>query len=296
VPAEDFDSEYSKSGKFEGYDDYESDDEAHSSGGGDGTWLMSYADLMTLVACFFIMLVAFANFDDSGFQGKALEFARFFRGAVKDDVGDEEVKAVLGKDTNKETVRKVDTKIDPESIKNLSTHIHKLVKTAGISEISKPKDVKVVFSGSAMFAPGKVVLEKEVSDSIDVMVDLIQARKTNFMILFEGHTDDSDIKNQVYPSNWELSAARASAVLKKFEMAGIPSDRMVAIGYGDSRPIYDNRDRNGQAIQQNQILNRRVEIKVLHRPEASNEKLGLGIFFRENKGKNIPPKDSNPNK
>ena len=106
-------------------------------------------------------------------------------------------------------------------------------------------------------------------------------------MLVEGHTDDTDIRSRRYPSNWELSSARAAKVISVFEKAGIKRDRLVAVGYGDTRPIYNNYDEEGNSIPENQRLNRRVTIKVLARPGEDEDKMGLGIFFR---GKNVPPK------
>ena len=253
-----------------------------------GTWLTSYADLMTLIACFFILMVAFANFDDPTFQRKAQEFGRYFRGSLITDDGEKDETAV--------SESKVETDIQevphenvnkPTKKKDTLTEINEHSKIAALSEISYPKDVEIVFSGSAMFEPGKVKLSQEVDDSLAVMIDLIKARKGNFVILVEGHTDDTDIKSLVYPSNWELSAARAAKVISKFEKAGIQRNRLVSVGYGDTRPSYNNIDKSGKAIPANQRLNRRVVIKIITEKEGAKDGMGLGIFFR---GKNIPPK------
>jgi len=260
---------------------------ANSSTDRNGTWLTSYADLMTLVACFFIMLVAFANFEDPSFQGKAKDFGRFFRGALAINSGEKEDKMVTGSKEEVKRVKPNESETKPKQKKDYSAHIEQLSKVAGVSEIAKPRDIEVIFKGSAMFEPGSVDTTPEVEDSLDVMIDLILERQADFIILFEGHTDDTDISNKVYPSNWELSAARAARVLKKFEKAGIPRERLVAVGYGDSRPVYDNRDQKGQSIPANQKLNRRVVIKVLHDKDAPKENFGLGVFF---KGKKLPEK------
>ncbi len=267
---------------------FDEDDEIANEPASDGTWLTSYADLMTLIACFFILLVAFANFEDPTFQRKAQEFGRYFRGSVLQDDGKEEETAIAeSKERIKESKVPHENITKPTKKKDLLTEMNESSKIASVSQISHPKDVEVVFSGSAMFEPGRVDLTSEVKDSIEVMIDVIKQRKGELVILFEGHTDDTDIQNKIYPSNWELSAARAARVLNLFESSGIESSRLVAIGYGDSRPSYTNRKKSGAAIPANQKLNRRVEIKVLHRTGEPKDDLGLGIFFR---GKDIPPK------
>lgn len=292
------------------------EDDEQPKGGGEGTWLTSYADLMTLVACFFILMVAFANFEEPVFQKRAAEFGKFFRGSlIKDDgtnanVTDEiyeeqETNLKLMKTANTNEKPSLDVgnsdKIDKNKTDSISHakdgELNKKVyeqdfKPAikpGISEISYPKDIEIVFGGSAIFAPGEVDLSEEVKYSLSIMVDLIKERQGDYVVLVEGHTDDTDVKTRKYPSNWELSSARAAKVLSIFEKGGIKRDRLVAVGYGDTRPIYANVDKNGKPIPENQKLNRRVNIKVLARGDEDKEKMGLGVFFR---GKNIPPKQN----
>lgn len=279
-----------------------------------GTWLTSYADLMTLVACFFILMVAFANFEDPVFQKRAAEFGKYFRGSLIKDNGEKvnitdeeypekEMNLKLNKTANNDEKTTLDLGNADNKDKNITDSISKAEKgelnkkvyeqdfkpavKPGVSEISYPKDIEIVFGGSAVFEPGKVTLSEKVRYSLDVMIDLIRERDGDYVVLVEGHTDDTDIKSRLYSSNWELSSARAAKVISVFEQAGIRRDRLVAVGYGDTRPIYSNYDKNGKPIPENQRLNRRVTIKVLARPDEDKEKMGLGIFFR---GKNIPPK------
>ena len=279
-----------------------------------GTWLTSYADLMTLIACFFILMVAFANFEDPIFQKRAAEFGKFFKGSlIKDDgensnVTDEifkeqETNLKINKTANFDEKSTLDLGNSDQKDKNNAETISKteqgeinkkvyeqelkLAVKPGISEITYPKDIEIVFGGSAIFDPGEVYLKDDVRYSLAIMADLIQEREGDYVVIVEGHTDDTDIKSRKYPSNWELSSARAAKILSVFEKAGIRRNRLVAVGYGDTRPIYKNKDKEGNPIPENQRLNRRVNIKVLARGDEEKEKMGLGIFFR---GKNVPPK------
>jgi chemotaxis protein MotB len=99
--------------------------------------------------------------------------------------------------------------------------------------------------------------------SMKVLVDIVRANVQGAEIMVAGHTDDSPIKTLVYPSNWELSAARAATVVKEFEASHYPSHLLVAMGYGESRPAYVNRNSEGEPIAKNQEKNRRVVIKVV---------------------------------
>ena len=248
-------------------------------------WLMSYADMMTLISCFFILVVAFSNQEDPSFRKKADEFAKYFRG---DLVEAKEKKIKRDEGENKRISEEKQIYKDDRDItqsEKSPTTLSSLNKIASISEITKPKSLEVTFSGSIMFKQGTTEITKEVELAIQSFINLLKLRKSPFFILFEGHTDDTDVKTNIYPSNWELSSARAAKVLKMFLDAGFSEKYMTIVGYGDTRPEYKNRDKKGQALIENQKLNRRVEIKVIASDEVSNEDLGLGIFFRELKKK-----------
>ena len=79
---------------------------------------------------------------------------------------------------------------------------------------------------------------------------------SEFPIIIEGHTDNIPIKNVQFPSNWELSAVRATTVLRLFADAGIAAERLTAIGYADTRPVEPNVLADGRA------RNRRVTIQI----------------------------------
>jgi len=95
-----------------------------------------------------------------------------------------------------------------------------------------------------------------------VTVDLKSDKLKDYQITVEGHTDDTPINTSRFPSNWELSTARASAVVHFFLDQGIPALKLRAAGYADTFPKAPNRDSNGNAIPANQTQNRRVVIKM----------------------------------
>ena len=84
----------------------------------------------------------------------------------------------------------------------------------------------------------------------------------SYQVTVEGHTDDSPISTLQFPSNWELSTARAAAVVHCLLQQGILAQRLRAAGYADTFPVALNRDAHGQAIPENQARNRRVVIKL----------------------------------
>ena len=89
------------------------------------------------------------------------------------------------------------------------------------------------------------------------IIDIL--KKHNYKVVVRGHTDDLPIRSEIFPSNWELSAARAAATLRYLAGQGISPSRMKAVGYADTRPIVPNNTKDNRA------LNRRVEF-YFHRP------------------------------
>jgi chemotaxis protein MotB len=108
--------------------------------------------------------------------------------------------------------------------------------------------------GSAtLSSSGKVILQQLVGD-------LKSKEYLDYTATIEGHTDDVPISNAQFPSNWELSSARAAAVVRFFIEQGVSAQRLRAAGYADTHPLRPNRDSNGIALPENQAKNRRVVI------------------------------------
>ncbi len=237
---------------------------------GGETWLTSYADLMTLVACFFILMVAFANFEDPAFQKKAQEFSQYFSRSKRKVVQKNNEK-------NIQVEKPISTKHDKDKVLSSEKEPKNL---AQVNKIDPKGQYKIIHSASVVFEPSKVFLTREVKDSLDVLINIVLEKKEEYFILIEGHTDDTDINSSKYPSNWELSAGRAAKIIKEFEKAGFTSDHLAALAFGNSRPLYPNRDENGKPIKKNQRLNRRVEIKVLKYTDLESKKIGPNIIFK----------------
>ena len=140
-----------------------------------------------------------------------------------------------------------------------------ILKSQGRADIEQKGDriTTLEISSAAFFDSGSAALSKA-GESIlrDVAVDLKSDKLKDYQITVEGHTDDTPINTPRFPSNWELSTARASAVVHFFLDQGIPALKLRAAGYADTFPKAPNRDANGNAIPENQTQNRRVVIKM----------------------------------
>jgi chemotaxis protein MotB len=232
------------------------------SGGGDsadGGWLTSYADMMTLIACFFILLTSFANYDPVTFGMKSKMVADHFMGE-----------------------KKYKEKLDEMS--ELKEAVQSDQQLSGMSKIEIVNDtLEITFSGSTLFPSGSSELKDAALESLDVMIELIKLNNPEYRIIVEGHTDGSPTRNSArFRSNWDLSGSRAASIVERFEKFSFDPKQLVSIGYGDTKPIFENFDKNGQANLEHMALNRRVVIKVL-RPNSqiTREKLGLGVYFQD---------------
>jgi chemotaxis protein MotB len=206
--------------------------------GAEEPWLVSYADLMTLLFGFFAMLFTFATFqsDKEDYIKVRKDLAKYF-GATHASAPDKLSGAVSSQLKKMPTLREV---------------------------LVNPKDdgLEINLLSNALFVSGKAELIPESVDALSKLAVVINATSKEAQISVEGHCDDNPVKNPIYPTAWELSAARAAAIVRIFERAGVAPNQLGAIGYGDTRPAYPNRDTAGRPIPDNQALNRRVVIKV----------------------------------
>lgn len=219
-------------------------------------WLVSYADMMTLIACFFILMMAFANYDPAGFTQKTKEIARHF---------------------NKDKYKSSDTKM-----RFLQEEIARHPELKKMTKISVIDDELVIsFSGSALFESGQYTFKDEVIPVLDGMIDIIKTQNSQYNIIVEGHSDNQPMgSSSPFTSNWALSGARAASVVERFEFFGFSPKNLKALGLGSSKPLAPNEDENGIPILENLKVNRRVVIKVIEPLDPSKTvKMGLGVYF-----------------
>jgi chemotaxis protein MotB len=237
----------------------------------ESNWLVSYADMMTLLFGFFVLMYSMSRVDSDKFAVVSQDLARYFGGKVQEDAGvkvaTEDLKKYLGtvmkeikeKGPSKEAVGDVAlggaSPTAEESKEDLP-----IEKALEINEGLSSLVLK--FKGSLLFNSGSAQLKPEFEKVINELGQKLLASQRIEEIKVEGHTDDSPIKSMVFPTNWELSAARSTRIARQFEAVGVDSKLLVAEGFGSSRPDLPNRDPQGKPIKDNQAQNRRVVIKV----------------------------------
>ncbi len=125
--------------------------------------------------------------------------------------------------------------------------------------------IKLFFNSSSFYNSGEAELLPTGQNIIDIVTEAMSdLGYYQFRIDVEGHTDNVPISTARYPSNWELSVARASEIVKYFIEEGIEGDRLKASGYADTQPVVPHVDEDGNDIIENRALNRRIVIRIYY--------------------------------
>lgn len=200
-------------------------------------WTVTFADMVTLLLCFFIMIVAISQPDPTKVE-QVTESAQKALGTT----GAEKRVQVL--DIN-ELVRSVERIIAQEK---MQSQVEVAVTNRGV--VVSAKGAMFFQSGDSAVLPQAMPLLKKLAKQIN---------RVPYQIAVEGHTDNVPIKSAVYPSNWELSAARAGQIVRFLVDNGVKPQRLSAVGLADTRPKRPNSNDTNRAI------NRRIEIVFLTR-------------------------------
>jgi chemotaxis protein MotB len=217
-------------------------------------WLVTYSDMVTLLLCFFVLLLAFANTD-------AVKFKEVL-GSMKDAFGVQREVLELGKEGGMELPMKLES--SPTKEETQKDRLVNLLETA-VREEGLENNVLIALhrngvkmditelAGNAMFKPGGTEILPESRRLLRKVIPIMQ--DTIYKISIEGHTDNIPVKSPLFPSNWELSSARAGAVVRFLIQAGnLDPRRFTAVGHADTHPLREN------DTPENQARNRRVTI------------------------------------
>lgn len=208
----------------------------------DESWIATFADMATLLLAFFILLAAISKIDAVAF---------------------EQVSAGLAKGVGKREV-KTPTQGLKQKI-NKSVESLKMEDTISIG--TDNQGIVVEMGAGSFFDPDSAALNDTAREALAKIAATVASKEfETFQVEVQGHTDDTvPSQSSPYPSNWELSGARASAVIRYFEEVGIPSARMRAIGMAHTAPKVANRGPYGDPLPLNQEINRRIVVRIFPR-------------------------------
>jgi len=224
----------------------------------EATWLVTYADLMTLLLVFFILMYAISSLNLSKFK-HVISSIQVNLGEKNPGMGLLEIVKVP---------ERLDKKVSLADLSGLKSRENEMLgdlddliqeKKLGkhiIAQISEGK-IYIQIRGKVLFDSGAAQLNEDAKPILDKIIDIIQDYE-EFNVNIKGHTDNTPISTAQFASNWELSAIRATTVLKYLIDGQVNPMRLTATGYGDFLPLVANNSAENRAI------NRRVEF-VLER-------------------------------
>jgi chemotaxis protein MotB len=232
----------------------------HGGGGGGHNggglrWLVTYADMITLLMAFFIMMYSMSVMNLQKFNEVAFSIRSGFGGLLTGKgvhlLSETEGKRVLHiRNLPDHSAESIETKMNSYILlKDLQKDVQVYPDSRGMV-ISMAAENLLFARGSAVMAPASRVLLDQVAGLVKNYANDIQV---------EGHTCNLPIATTQFPTNWELSAARASTVTRFLTEHGVPAGKLSAVGYADTRPLVPN------DTEAHRMRNRRVDIVLLDR-------------------------------
>ena len=235
-------------------------------------WLVSYADFITLLFAFFVVMYSVSQVNEGKYRVMSDSLVNAFKATPTSaspiaPVLRIDASNVVQSPTLKQTifVRKPDPAQDAnqkkqkEKMKGVAEEILKamepLVKEGHVKVSQSVHGIAIEINASVLFASGQAALEPGSTKALRAVGGVLAKVPNDIQV--EGFTDNTPINTAAFPSNWELSTARASSVVRLLAESGAPTARLVAVGYGEFRPVDTNSTPEGRA------RNRRVTVMIL---------------------------------
>jgi chemotaxis protein MotB len=244
-------------------------------------WLVSYADFITLLFAFFVVMYAISSVNEGKYRVMSDSLINAFREVRTTDkavnmgaknpailpgtgqpIGHTVMQpAALNKEQQQatENMKKV--------AKNVLDAMQPLNQNGKVRVTQSPRGITVEINASLLFNSGDAVLHADSKEALAAVAKVLAGVDNPIQV--EGHSDNVPINSPAYPSNWELSSARAGSVVRLFAELGVPTTRMVAIGYADNQPLDTNATAEGRA------RNRRVNVLILNEVGGAAKELSL---------------------
>jgi chemotaxis protein MotB len=243
-------------------------------------WLVSYADFITLLFAFFVVMYSISSVNQGKYNELMSSMGIAFTGnnstghlkitsggknptAASKDKGQPSsmIKPLPLTYLYNEKIRREQESMTSMGI-DLSNKLSPLISEGKVRVVQNNRGIRIDINDSLLFTPGSAELATIASGVLNEIAPMIKDNER--LIQVEGHTDNIAIHNDVFYSNWELSAVRASSVVRMLSDLGIAESRLSALGFGATQPISENITEAGRA------KNRRVSIMILY--ESQNQK------------------------
>ena len=228
-------------------------------------WVVTFADLMSLLLTFFVLLLSFSSTQVSKFEAVA--------GSLREALGMRSELDLSDQPERRELIKSLESQRadqDPSNPPHLDEELQKLLaelggEGRGIASLTG-QGIVLSISGDLMFASGEATLSPDAVQVLDRIASYVLQSDRPLDVV--GHTDDIPISTPLFPSNWELSAARAGSAVRYLVDRGVDAERMRAIGRASTRPVGSNSGAEGRSV------NRRVEFIFNLQQEPAEDSSG----------------------
>ncbi len=237
-------------------------------------WMVSYADFITLLFAFFVVMYALSSVNEGKYRVLSDSMVTAFRNVNINTSSQIPLMTIPPIQIQKSTAvraQEAARQKQRDKMRNVAKDIMEvmapLIEQGKVRVIETSRGVSIEINDSILFSPGQALLQPPLVKAMQGIAEVLAP--TDFPVIIEGHTDNVPIRNAQFPSNWELSAVRATTVLRLFADAGVAAERLTAIGYADTRPVEPNLLADGRA------RNRRVTILIESAMKEKGTELGL---------------------
>lgn len=221
-------------------------------------WLLSYADFITLLMIFFVVMYAMSAVDADKYKELSSSLNSALAGDQQKVDGGDQGSPV--QDIKLNEVTPTNGNVTEQDLQKIVDQVQSLINEKGLQDQVTVNlgdiGVWITFKDYVLFDSGSPAVKPE---TVGTLVELGNILKVvDNYVRIEGYTDNVPINNSMYSNNWDLSVMRASKVLNIIvSQSGFPGDKISAVGYGESRPVATNDTEEGKA------KNRRVDIVIL---------------------------------
>lgn len=257
-------------------------------------WLVSYADFITLLFAFFVVMYSLSIVNEGQYRVLSDSIVHAFRKFGVHDGGDRLivppvqmapiVRPAPPADTELEEVTRARRQQTAARMRQMADELrqvmHSLAQNGEVKVTEGAFGISIEINAELLFASGEAALAIAAAEVLRAVARVLA--ESTLPITIEGHTDNTPIGNLRFPSNWELSAVRASSVARLFIDSGVLPARLTVAGYADQRPVASNAERAGRA------RNRRVAI-LLEARDVEAEPLGPGRIAPDDPIRSILP-------
>jgi chemotaxis protein MotB len=236
-------------------------------------WLVSYADFITLLFAFFVVMYSISSINEGKYKILSDSLTGVFNQpdrAIKPiPVGEERPRTT---EPDRSLVDEESAQSSADDLQSIASSVREafgdLIQSEQLKVSGNELWIEIELSSSLLFTSGDAIPNNAAFDIIEKVAKILAPYENPIHV--EGFTDNLPIQTAQFPTNWELSTARAASIVRMLTMDGVNPSRLAAVGYGEFQPVADNTTAEGRG------RNRRVVLVISRNLEVRRSVSGMG--------------------